>query len=167
LPSQRRPSKSTHNDIHVKLLLGNGPYFFLTYKAASPIVDPCKSKDIYHPEGVAIIRAIREKIGADKLVFMETPPDIHDRFDKAAEAAQGVDCIVLCLVEALFGDVNPSGKLPFTYPAGPNAFATHDHSHSEAYVFKPLFPFGWKPDATVHADGESGVRKPARRHPRG
>lgn len=147
--------------------MGNGPYFFLTYKAASPIVDPCKSKDIYHPEGVAIIRAIREKIGADKLVFMETPPDIHDRFDKAAEAAQGVDCIVLCLVEALFGDVNPSGKLPFTYPAGPNAFATHDHSHSEAYVFKPLFPFGWKPDATVHADGESGVRKPARRHPRG
>jgi beta-glucosidase len=55
------------------------------------------------------------------------------------------------LAEVLFGEVNPGGKLPFTYPRHPNALATYDHRHTEAldggYVrreggFDPQWAFG-------------------------
>ena len=51
--------------------------------------------------------------------------------------------------EVLFGDVNPSGKLPLTYPRFPNALLTYDHKASEdddqsagVKVFDPQFEFG-------------------------
>ena len=36
------------------------------------------------------------------------------------------------LADILFGDVNPSGKLPYTYPKYPNALITYDHKPSES-----------------------------------
>ena len=35
------------------------------------------------------------------------------------------------LADILFGDHNPSGRLPFTYPAYPNSLVTYDHKPSE------------------------------------
>jgi beta-glucosidase len=35
------------------------------------------------------------------------------------------------LADILFGDVNPSGKLPYTYPSFPNSIATYYHKFSE------------------------------------
>ncbi|OQX09508.1 MAG: hypothetical protein BWK76_22055, partial [Desulfobulbaceae bacterium A2] len=35
------------------------------------------------------------------------------------------------------------GRLPYTYPVGPNALMTYDHRHSEAYAFSRLYPFGY------------------------
>jgi len=35
------------------------------------------------------------------------------------------------LADVLFGDENPSGKLPYTYPKYPNALITYDFKHSE------------------------------------
>ena len=55
------------------------------------------------------------------------------------------------LAEVLFGEVNPSGKLPFTYPRHPNALTTYDHKFTEALDggftrkeggFAPEWPFG-------------------------
>ncbi len=52
--------------------------------------------------------------------------------------------------EILAGDVNPSGRLPFTYPRHAHGLLTYDHKHTDKFGpdsapsggFEPLFPFG-------------------------
>ena len=51
--------------------------------------------------------------------------------------------------DVLFGDYNPSGRLPFTYPRHPNALLTYDHKRFETEdqafglkAFQPQFDFG-------------------------
>jgi len=49
------------------------------------------------------------------------------------------------VAEVLFGDVNPSGKLPFSYPRNVNGFTTYDHKPLESTHDNPTgweFPFG-------------------------
>ncbi|HSS20449.1 MAG TPA: glycoside hydrolase family 3 N-terminal domain-containing protein [Pyrinomonadaceae bacterium] len=53
------------------------------------------------------------------------------------------------VADVLFGDFNPSGKLPFTYPRTPNGLITYDHKPFETedtafgnMAFAPQFEFG-------------------------
>lgn len=53
------------------------------------------------------------------------------------------------LADILTGTVNPSGKLPFTYPRNPSSFTTYDHKYTDRIdpnfgtnAFDPLFEFG-------------------------
>lgn len=49
------------------------------------------------------------------------------------------------VADLIFGEFNPSGKLPFTYPRYPNDLMTYDYKLSEVSdinAYDPLFPFG-------------------------
>ncbi|WP_198664769.1 glycoside hydrolase family 3 N-terminal domain-containing protein [Lewinella sp. IMCC34191] len=62
----------------------------------------------------------------------------------------------------LSGRVNPSGRLPLTYPRYPNALLTYDHKATEALNgnFNPLFEFGYGLSFTdfVYSDLELSSR---------
>jgi beta-glucosidase len=65
------------------------------------------------------------------------------------------------VADVLTGAVEPGGRLPFTYPVGPNALMTYDHRQSEDYAFDELYPFGFGLSYARFSTGDLELR-PAR-----
>lgn len=74
--------------------------------------------------------------------FADRVPAIIGAFYPGPEGGRAI-------AELIFGEINPSGKLPFTYPRQPNSLVSYDHKHSEERdvegsgpSFNPQFEFG-------------------------
>jgi beta-glucosidase len=46
------------------------------------------------------------------------------------------------IADILYGDVNPSAKLPYSYPRTPNALTPYDHKPLEEHTYNPQWEFG-------------------------
>jgi beta-glucosidase len=87
------------------------------------------------------------------LVLVEGRPRVINRI---VEAAKGILLAYnpsneggTAIADVLFGDYNPNGKLPYSYPRTPNGLITYDHKHFETEItsygntaFSPQFEFG-------------------------
>lgn len=133
---------------------------------------PGNIDDLTLPE--AQLRLAREVAASGKpvvLVLVEGRPRI------IGAIADAMSAIVLglnpgmeggtAIADVLFGDVNPGGKLPITYPRSPNALLTYDHKPFEEQDtsfgltgFKPQFEFGFGLSYTTFAYADLSVTQP-------
>ncbi|MDZ7338778.1 MAG: glycoside hydrolase family 3 C-terminal domain-containing protein [candidate division KSB1 bacterium] len=98
-----------------------------------------------------LVAALAETKVPVVLVLVEGRPRIITSIADKAKAilmaylpgAQGGQAVA----DILFGKVNPSGKLPITYPRACNDLTLYDHKYSENANsfnrYNPLFPFGF------------------------
>ena len=102
---------------------------------------------------IKLVQALQSTGKPVVLVLLENRPRIIREIEKKSQSILmayypgmfGADAIV----DILFGDVNPSGKLPFTYPRYSGSLERYDHKKSEqqtlAYAwtaYNPQWSFG-------------------------
>ncbi len=110
--------------------------------------------DLRIPEAQRILVEAIHKTGTPVvLVLLEGRPRIITAFEGLPKAiVQGYlpgNEGGIAIADILFGEVNPSGKLPYTYPKYVNNLLTYDHKWTDRYSldyaysgFKPLYEFG-------------------------
>ena len=121
---------------------------------------PCTEKpgdidDLSLPEAQLNLVKALAKVGKPIiLVLVENRPRLIREIENLAQSIvmaylpsnEGANAIT----NILYGDVNPSGKLPFTYPKYSGSLMTYDHKYSEKLdknfkeeAYQPQFPFGY------------------------
>ncbi len=111
---------------------------------------PGNINDLYLPDNQAKFALKLAKTGKPViLVLTEGRPRLISKF---ADQMKGIIMAYLpgnqggkAISDVLFGDVNPSGKLPVTYPKYPNSLENYDITYGEQYIhaYDPQFPFGF------------------------
>ncbi len=111
---------------------------------------PGNINDLYLPENQSNFALKLAKTGKPIiLVLTEGRPRLISKF---ADKMKGIIMAYLpgnqggnAIADVLFGDINPSGKLPITYPKYPNSLECYDISYGEKYIdaYQPQFPFGY------------------------
>ena len=132
-------SQARDHDV-VILALGEKPYTETEGNIDSLALDPVQ---------LQLARAIFE-IGKPVVLvtFGGRPRIITEVADKARAVVLGFLPGMeggAAMADILFGDVNPSGKLPISYPRAVNDITPYDHKPIEAYEsnqYRPLYPFG-------------------------
>lgn len=125
---------------YIVLCLGEMPY----------AESPGNIGDLYLPE--AQVELARRLAASGKPVILVLAQGRPRLISKFADQMDGIIMAYLpgneggrAIADIIYGDVNPSGKLPFTYPREPNALITYDHNPSELdheVISVPQFEFG-------------------------
>jgi len=119
---------------------------------------PGNIKDLYLPDSQAEFALKLAKTGKPViLVLTEGRPRLISKF---ADKMKGIVMAYLpgnqggeAIADVLFGDVNPSGKLPITYPKYPNSLEHYDITYGEQFIhaYDPQYPFGFGLSYTTFA----------------
>ena len=160
--------------------------FIRQHAAASDVIVICIGEDAY-AEQPGVIKDLNlpnaqkqlivaaKKTGKPVIVcLVEGRPRLFPAEETLADAvvmcylpgSKGADA----LAEILFGDINPSGKLPFTYPRYDGDITTYDHKFketeqqlspgvSEFIAFNPQWPFGYGLSYTTFSHSNLKVNK--------
>jgi beta-glucosidase len=131
------------NDVAI-VCLGESPY---TEK-------PGDLNDLWLPKAQRdLVKAVSETGTPIILVMVEGRPriisDIEPKADGVLMAYLPGDEGGRAVADILFGEVNPSGKLPITYPRYPNDLVPYDHNYTDQIdtnfgtdAFNPQWEFG-------------------------
>lgn len=140
----------TYNEQKALKLAKQADYIVLCLGELAYAETPGNINDLYLPDNQAIFARELAKTGKPViLILTEGRPRLISKF---ADKMQGILMAYLpgnqggnAIADVLFGDVNPSGKLPITYPKYPNSLESYDISYGEQFIeaYQPQFPFGF------------------------
>jgi beta-glucosidase len=123
---------------------------------------PGNINDLTLPEAqLHLVEALAKTGKPIVLVLLEGRPRIVNRI---VDRCQSIIMAYLpgmeggsVLADILFGDVNPGGKLSFSYPRYVNDFTLYDHTYSEQAYYNPQWPFGFGLSYTTFAYSELSI----------